>query len=418
MRGLGTIRQDINISIPSGALMEIKGLQELELLPLVVEYEVQRQLNLIRINEELKKRRLSRGELKEEFFNVTDVFAKTECKVIRKAIDKNQHVLAVKLPKFKGLLKMELMPDFRLGTEMADRAKFWGRVGGIFHTDEMPAYGVTSDEIDGLRKTMKTDEQDAIVFVADNQENAEDALKAVVERAREALEGVPQETRAPSPDGTSRYMRPRPGAARMYPETDIPPVQITEDLVKKIGSDLPEFPEQKLERLRKQYGLNQKLAKQILDSQNTELFEIIVKESNVAPTTVAAFMTETLKALKRDGVQVDRISDHQIREIFKAAGHGKLTKEAVPGIFTWLSEHEEKTVEEAISSMGLNMLSEGELERVVDDAIAASKDLIKERGTNAFEPIVGIVMKKVRGRADAASVSDLVKKKLAQKEKK
>jgi glutamyl-tRNA(Gln) amidotransferase subunit E len=204
----------------------------------------------------------------------------------------------------------------------------------------------------------------------------------------------------------------------MYPETDIPPVQITEDLVKKIGSDLPEFPEQKLQRLMKQYGLNQKLAKQILDSQNTELFEIIVKESNVAPTTVAAFMTETLKALKRDGVQVDRISDHQIREIFKAAGHGKLAKEAVPGIFTWLSEHEEKTVEEAISSMGLNMLPEGELERVVDDAIAASKDLIKERGTNAFGPIVGIVMKKVRGRADAASVSDLVKKKLARKEKK
>ncbi len=48
---------------------------------------------------------------------------------------------------------------------MADRARFWGRVGGIFHTDEMPAYGITQQEIETLQKTAKAQEQDAIVFV-------------------------------------------------------------------------------------------------------------------------------------------------------------------------------------------------------------------------------------------------------------
>jgi glutamyl-tRNA(Gln) amidotransferase subunit E len=414
-RGLGTIRQDINISIPNGALIEIKGLQELELLPLVVEYEVQRQLNLIKISEELKKGGVKGEEIKEEFFNVTDVFKLTKCKVIRKALDKNQQVLAAKLPKFKGLLKRELMPDFRLGTEMADRARFWGRVGGIFHTDEMPAYGITIEEIEQLKKTTKAKEQDAIVFVADAPENAKDALEAVMKRAREAIKGVPEETRAPNADGTTRYMRPRPGAARMYPETDIPPTQITEDLMKRARSLLPELPERKLERLMKDYGLNKKLAKQTLNSEYNELFETIIKESDVSPVTVAAFLTETMKALKRDGVQVDGISDNQIREIFTHASKGELTKEAISDVAVWLSKHGNASVDEAITGLELKMISKEALEKIVEELIEKNKGLIKERGAGAFSPLMGMVMKEVRGKASAQLVSEILKKKLQQK---
>ena len=82
------------------------------------------------------------------------MFKQTKCKVIAKALEKKQKAMAVKLPRFGGLLKRELMPNFRLGTEMADRARFWGRVGGIFHTDEMPAYGVTVEEVEALRKAV------------------------------------------------------------------------------------------------------------------------------------------------------------------------------------------------------------------------------------------------------------------------
>jgi glutamyl-tRNA(Gln) amidotransferase subunit E len=411
-RGLGTIRQDINISIPNGALIEIKGLQELELLPLVVEYEVQRQLNLIKISEELKKGGVKGEEVKEEFFNVTDAFKQTKCKVIRKALDKNQQVLAVKLPKFKGFLKRELMPNFRLGIEMADRARFWGRVGGIFHTDELPAYGITAEEIKEVKKTTKAKEQDAIVFVADSPENSKDALEAVIERAREAIKGVPEETRAPNPDGTTRYMRPRPGAARLYPETDIPPTQITEDYTKRASLLLPELPEQKLERLMKDYGLNQKLAKQILDSEYSELFETIIKESDVSPITVAAFLTETLRALKRDGVQIEKVSENKMREIFRSISSGELTKEALPEIFSWLSKHEDESIQEAINGLGLKIISKEELEKIVDAIIEANKGLVEERGAKTFGILMGMVMKEVRGKASTTLVSELLKKKL------
>jgi glutamyl-tRNA(Gln) amidotransferase subunit E len=411
-RGLGTIRQDLNISIPKGTLIEIKGVQELELVPLAVEYEVQRQLNLIKISEELKKTALKEDEMKEEFFDVTDAFKKTGCKVIRKALDKEQQVLALRLPKFKGFLKQELLPNFRLGTEMADRARFWGRVGGIFHTDEMPAYGVTAEEIEEIRRIVKAEEPDAVVFVADKPDNAEDALKAVVERAREALQGVPAETRAANPDGTTRYMRPRPGAARMYPETDIPPIQVTGEHLKEISSRLPELPGQKLERIAKEYGLNQKLARQILDSEHGELFETIVKESNVSPTMVAVFLTETLKALKRDAVQVDVVSTDHMRKIFELIGSGNLMKESLSDVIVWLSRNEGKSVQEAIGGLGLKTVSTDELETMIEKVVADNRKLIQERGEASFGVLMGIIMKDLRGKIDPSQASKMLREKL------
>jgi glutamyl-tRNA(Gln) amidotransferase subunit E len=412
IRGLGSIRQDVNISIPGGALIEIKGLQELDLVSVVVEYEVRRQLNLIRISEELRKSGVEEDSIKAEFFNVEDVFKKTRCKVIQKALEKKLKVLAVRLPKFKGFLKWELNPGLRLGTEMADRAKFWGRVGGLFHTDELPAYGITTEEVEQLRKKAEAGAEDAVVLVADDQQNAADALTAVVERAREAIRGVPQETRGPNPDGTTRYMRPRPGAARMYPETDIPPVQISQDYVNKIRSHLPELPEQKLERLQKEYGLNDKLASQVLNSEYGELFESVVRQSEVPPRTVAAFMTETLKALKRDGVAVEKVSDRQLDNIFRLVGEEKLAKEAMSEVFTWLSKNEEKTVEEAIKELGLQAISEAELEKLIAKIVEEHKELIKKHGESSFGALMGIAMNTLRGKADAALVSKVLKERL------
>jgi glutamyl-tRNA(Gln) amidotransferase subunit E len=412
MRGLGTIRQDLNVSLPDGALMEIKGVQELELISKVVEYEVKRQLELIRIKEELSRRGAKKEDLQAQFIDVTAVFKQTQCKVIRKALDKGYSVLAVKLPLFGGILKRELMPNVRFGTELADRARFWGRVGGVFHTDEMPAYGVTAEEVAALRKAAGAGEEDAVVFVADNAENARDALKAVVERAQEALDGVPAETRTAKDDGTTRYMRPRPGAARMYPETDIPPVPLTAELIERVRANLPEPAEKKIRRLIKEYRLNEKLAKQLVDSEYSLLFEFVVRETGVAATTVAAFLTETVKSLKREGIAVEKVTDDQIRDIFRAVGAGEIAKEAVPEVFIWLSRNEGKSCGDAVAALGLKMFSKVELAALIDRVIAENRQSVDQLGAKAFGMLMGAVMREVRGKADPAVVSMLLKERL------
>ena len=411
-RGLGTIRQDLNISISEGALIEIKGVQELELVSKVIEYEVNRQINLLKIREEGHKRGLKETDIKDEFVDVTSVFEKSKCKVIQKGFEEKKRVLAVKLPKFDGLLKLELMPGARLGTEMADRARFWGRVGGIFHTDELPAYGITAEEVTQLKQRMKTAAQDAVVFVIDSTENATEALKAVTERAKEALKKVPDETRAANPDGTTRYMRPRPGAARMYPETDVPPIQVTGDCLAKLKTHLPELPEQKMTRLIHQYRLNQKLAKQILDSEYAQLFETVAKETKVSPTVIAAALTETFKNLRREGVETQNITDQQIQELFRLIDVGKTAKEAIPELVSWLSKHETASLKDALADLGLKMLSEAQLESIIDDILKENESLVKSRGKSAFGPAMGMIMKKVRGKVDVELVARILKKKL------
>jgi len=411
-RGLGTIRQDVNVSIRDGALIEIKGVQELELVSQVIENEVQRQLSLLEIRDELKKRGVKKEDITEDFVDITQVFNNTNCKVIAKALKQNKPVLAVRLSGFAGLLKKQLALGMRLGAELAGIARFWGRIGGIFHTDEMPAYGVTTEELNKLGQLLKKDSMDAVVFVADTLENATDALKAVTERARVALEGVPEETRAANPDGTTKYMRPRPGAARMYPETDVPPIQVTKAYINELSTRLPELPEQLMKRLMEDFSLNRKLAKQILNSEYLELFESLAGETKVSPTVIAVALTETLKALRREGINVKAVTDEQFMQMFGLIGSGKTAKESIPEMLTWLASHEGATANDALKSLGLGMISRKELERWVDDVITKNSGLIEARGKGSLGALMGIIMKKARGRVKAELVNRILKSRL------
>ncbi|MEM1586191.1 MAG: Glu-tRNA(Gln) amidotransferase subunit GatE [Candidatus Bathyarchaeia archaeon] len=414
-RGIGTIRQDLNISIRDGALIEIKGVQELELISKVVEYEVQRQLNLLKIRDELRRRGLREEDLKEDFADVTSVFGETGCRVLKSAIERGETVLAVKLPRSAGLLKFELTPGLRFGGELSERAKFWGKVGGILHTDELKSYGVTDEEISELKRKLGASEEDAIVLVAGKVENAKDALRAVVERVREALRGVPEETRAANPDGTTRYMRPRPGAARMYPETDIPPIKVTRELLEKVKAQLPKPPSERIREMMKVYGLNEKLAGQLLDAEYDDLFEVIVRETGVTPTVVATVLTETLKALKRDGFNVGALADEQIIETFRLVSQGITTKEAIPEILKWLSKHEGADPVDAVRELNLTIMPEEELHEIIVGYIERNENLILERGLGALSTLMGLIMRDLRGRVKPEIVSKILKEEISRK---
>ncbi len=161
----------------------------------------------------------------------------------------------------------ETQPDRRLGTELSDHAKRHG-AGGIFHTDELPAYGVTEAEVESLREAVDAGPEDAVAIVADDPETAELAIDAVAERAESALAGVPEETRGANDDGTTRYLRPLPGAARMYPETDVPPVDPTRPTSRR-----PELLTEKVDRYESEFGLDAGLAEQVAYGRRWPLFE-------------------------------------------------------------------------------------------------------------------------------------------------
>lgn len=407
-RGLGTIRQDLNVSIKGGARIEIKGVQELDMIPIIIEREVLRQLNLLKIRDELKKRGVSEEELKEEFHDVTDIFENTQSKIVARAIKKGGKVLALKLPKFRGLIGYEIQPGRRLGTEMADRAKKY--VKGIFHIDELPNYGITQEEVDAIVERLGLGEQDAFVLVAAEEETAKKALSEVLQRAKEALYGVPEETRRALPDGNTQYMRPLPGKARMYPETDIPPILVTPEMKEEILANLPELPQAKVERYVKEFKIDKSLAKTLVDDERDELFEELI-EMGVKPSLAASILVVVLKGLKKE-VPIENITDEHIKEAFKLYLDNKIAKEAFEEIFKELALHPEKSAFQVAEEKGLTLLSPEEVEKIIDEIIQQNIDVIKAKGMGAMGMIMGRAMAKLRGKADGKLVSQMVKKKI------
>jgi len=411
-RGLGTIRQDLNVSIVGGALTEVKGVQELDLVAPVVEMEVRRQLGLLQIASELEKRGVDEASLSKDFVDVSRAFEATKCKVIRTALDRGGTVLALRLPGFSGILGRELVHGLRLGTELSDYAKFWGRVGGIFHTDELPAYGITKEEALKLREIVGARDEDAVILVADEEQSTLDALHAVLDRAKVAIRGVPSETRAAQPDGTTRFSRPRPGAARMYPETDVPPVAIDPLRLQRIREGLPPPPDVKLKQLMKDYGLNERLASQVLSSEYGDLFEKAAKEKKIQPSFIAATLVETTKNLRRQGIEVTNIPEETIYEIFKVVDSGQVAKEAIPDILSWLAKNPSKSPSEALKALGLETISPEELDAVVSKVVEENKKLIEERGAGALGPLMGTLMRELRGRVDARTLSEILRRRI------
>ncbi len=407
-RGIGTIRQDINISISGGSRVEIKGVQELSIIETIVEREATRQLSLLEIKRELNK---IKANVSKNIVDVASVFANTASKVISKAL-KGGVVYAVNLQGFAGFVGKEIQPGRRLGTEFSDRAKKSG-VGGIFHTDELPNYGITQDEVDALRKAVGAGERDCVVMVADTKEKAKSAVESVIIRAQEALLCVPEETRRALPDGNSAYMRPLPGAARMYPETDVPPVMITEERIGNIK--LPELIGERKARYMQQFALNEELANQISRSGNFVFFEKIMQQIPKASATLVVRALETLLyELEKEGVAVNNITEEHLLELFKLQSEGKIPNEAISNIMKTIATKPEYTVDEASESLGIGTKT-GELETAIDKLIESRMDFIKAKGLDSVGPLMGVIMKDFRGKVSGQEISRMLKEKISKK---
>ncbi len=401
-RGIGTIRQDVNVSIRGGARVEIKGVQELELIAEVVSREVQRQQNLLALRNELL---LKKASVHTNAKNVTGLFKETNSSVLKKA----KRIYALSLEGFAGLVGREIQPDRRLGSEMSDYAKKCG-VGGIFHTDELPAYGVTSEEVTRLRAHMNAGVQDCVVIVAAvDDAQAACAVNQVIIRARIALseKPVPEETRKMLETGSSAYMRPLPGAARMYPETDVLPVIVDDNRWNAIT--IPELLTAKAQRYAQEYAIDRNYATRLALSEKLPLFERAVAEG-IKPKLAVFTILSTTTELRRDGVETGKISDENFLATWHAVESGRAAKEAIPDLLRRLAAG--STFDEALQKLAPTVSRE-DLECIIHKIISDRSDFVSRKGQAALGPLMGVVMSEVRGSVDGKMVSEILKKEIS-----
>ncbi len=412
-RGIGTIREDLNLSVEGGSRIEIKGVQELRLLPGYAEEEVVRQEMLLRVKEELRARAAPRPEAGPT--DVSELLRSSADGAPGVALRDGGVVLALPLPGFAGLLGRPGDRGPRLGRELADQART-ASVHGILHSDELPSNGVGEEQMTAIRARLSLGPLDAFVLVAHGDpRRATLALDKVRARAATAYAGVPPETRDPLPDGTSCYSRPLPGRDRMYPETDVPPVTLDPGYLAQVRERLPEPPARAKERFVREYGLGPETVGVLLREGETERFERLAARGH-APAVVARLLTQELPGLlaaPRARAVAD-LSDDLLHSVLSALAEGRFAKEGLGPVLTGVAA-DGRSVDEAIAAAGFSALSPTELDRLIGTILDRNASLVGERGTDAFSALMGDVMREVRGRRDGREVADRLRQALARR---
>ena len=268
-RGLGTIQQDLNVSVMNGSVTEVKGVQRLDQIGKAVLFEAWRQKFFFELAEELEKKWARRS--KSRISDVTGLFHSSKSNVLKKALSNQSSVVTCLVVKrFAGYFGRENSLKSRLGKGLGAIAKTYG-LGGIFHSDELPNYGITQEEVERLRNDLKLDPKDGFVLVAGQKNNVERCADALVQRIRYSTKGVPPETRAASAEGETVFLRPRPGSARMYPETDIPLIPVTHNRLDALRHQIPEPWEKLVSKFAKKFDLPSQLAEPLFDSDYRDL---------------------------------------------------------------------------------------------------------------------------------------------------
>lgn len=403
-RGLGSIRQDVNISIDGGAVVEVKGVQQLSQLAMVIEYETKRQDGLNLIAKELKSRKIDESKFLENITDVTDLIEQSSSKVVKKILSGDSRFMGFVLRGFRGILSFEPYQGIRLGRELGEVAKSYG-IGGIFHSDELPNYGISIEDVESLSSILKINENDAFILIGGPSVLLNTVVLELSNRIKKAFSGVVPETRSVRLDGVTVFSRPRPGSSRMYPETDIPYISIDENKLKELSKHIPQPWNVVIDQIHKKYGINKTLAENIFDSQYFSLFENIVSHTSINPSFIVSKLTEDLVSLEREGYDSSILSHDELFHLFVELDKSRISKESIPIILEKLLKKEGGAVDEIISSFGSEGVTEEYVDKMINKIIEENEAVISQKGLDSIGLLMGRCMSILRGKIDGEKVN-------------
>ena len=457
-RGLGSIRQDLNVSIACGVRVEIKGCQDLDWIPKIIKIEMARQLHMYRLANQLRQesslpelppdRRLDSipienrvalsavSRLPLEISDLSDLFTHCSSDMIKKSLSSGSVLLALKLSGFAGKIGSKEVDENgaqlpRLGRELASSAKQAG-VAGIFHSDELPAYGITEIDVASIRERLSLSDDDAFVLCVAPQWQAELALESVLLRARAAFHRIPGEVRnvvirKGSPeDGTTTAMRPLPSGARMYPETDIQVLHLDSKRWEGICSNLPMNREERIARLG-EYEISSNQLEALLGGELDDLFIDGVIEGGLSTPSLpskawASMLLDNSRSeiAKEANIQESKVPWELLALLVFAREEKIITREGIIPIAkiylatsnSYSFEDQMSWISEIAELEGFSPANTDLVEQVVNSILIERDDFVREKGMAAVGPLMGIVMSKLGGSADGKLVNSLLVEKI------
>ncbi len=397
-RGLGTIRQDVNVSIPHGARVEIKGVQDVERMDILILKEVERQKRLIAWRKQYAQAMAGRLQ------DVTVLISRTDSRIVQRALTQGWRAMLLPYTHGRGMFSFMLTAGLWMGRELASFLERETGLKGFLHSDELPAYGLTEEDVAKLREASQLRAEDAFILILSPREKAEIAAGVLRERIRSFQQGIPREVRRAMEDLTTRYLRPMPGAARMYPETDLEPVRIPQHVQ-------PPPTREEWESWFVQHGLREEEAQLAARSEWRGLLKRLVEE---AGREGYLFLTEDITRITRE-LQVSLTSDglmadghihpsfpreYVLEEAFSLLAYGRISAARYARL-RWQSASREEAYEQTRP-----FTSDDEARRAIQACIARLPPQVKPGKA------LGMIMEDVKGRYPAEKLLKLIREAL------
>ncbi|MHA2269489.1 MAG: Glu-tRNA(Gln) amidotransferase subunit GatE, partial [Promethearchaeota archaeon] len=314
---LGSVRQDINVSIKSGTRIEIKGVQKLGWIPVLINHEISRQLKLLELKEELEKRKLNEKNANQKPIDLTQALSKIKSKFITKGIKSGKKLYGITFSGFKGIFGKTLMEDYRFGTEVSSKVKLISGLKGIIHSDEdLNKYNLSNEDIKKIKEKLDFKEKDCFVLVLGSIKEVNKGMDVIIKRVKYAFKGVPPETRKALENGNTEFLRELHGGARLYPDTDTPAIFNPEEDINEIRKNLPEYPWVVIKQYSIKYKTEERLIKDLIFTGRLKLFDELIKLYPENSSLILTTLLETTTALRREGKNIDNITDNDFIEIF------------------------------------------------------------------------------------------------------
>ncbi len=336
--------------------------------------EYKRQSSLLQIQKE--KNYLLKEMKALEYKEINDVFAATESNIIKKSNSEGKIIIGVRLTSMKGLLGTELFEGKRFGTEVSDYLKIKDGAG-IIHSDELPAYGISEAEKNGIAKHLECGENDAFAISIINKNRSDPAVKTFLEkvltdmynRISSLLSTVPSEVRLVLEDNSTMFMRPMGGKDRMYVETDLPIVKVSKEIMDSAAS----YSDLSLEKIEKQYGLSEEFLNMLISSNKLEKAIDLHKKFSVPFSVLVSIMVDDYRYVKRKFGYL--VGDRDIEEIIRLISNGTVARDSARFIMESIAMGRSHSVKETIEKFSLKKISRKELENAINKLMTSNKEM-------------------------------------------
>lgn len=417
-RGAGAARQDTNVSVAGGRRVEIKGVANHRRLPLLTHNEAFRQLNLLRVRAELRRRGVT-GELlalsesgrpwqtSSLVVEAGPLLRRCDFQPLSDALAREESAAALVLRGFGGLLVHPTQPGVTFARELADRVRVIACLTGrpfMIHSD-VSDYGLSQAEWRALAKRLQAGPGDCVIVLWGPEADVETGVREIFARAREALVGVPAETRQSFPDGTTGFERILPGADRMYPDTDTPPKAVPDAWVEEARARKPELPWARRVRY-EALGLPAEMAHRLAGEASLYLlFDALDPSAGPVARRVATALLKRPVRWRRRRAGEAGAAPERLKPLADALARGEMRPEGFERAFERALAEPERAPEELLAAYRPGADDAAAIERAITVAVERCRPLADRPRAGVLRWAMGLVMREWLGKADPHEVA-------------